>query len=397
MIKVAIVAPYPAAAVLPEERIKRRVRHLSGKQHPAPWVNALCRELGIRKDVELRVFAHSRVISRVQHAEKDGVSFTFIPKYEPGRSDPYHLHLPAVLQILPLIRRFNPDVVHGFGTESAYGLLAVAQKKPAVVFIQGIQEKLAPYYDMPRIKVVIRKMMERYVVRRVDSIIAETGFAREWAESVSPEVNIRVIPHAYTEAFFSARPEYSRKRVICIGALSRVKGCDTVLKAFAQCARQDPEFFSDAELVFIGGGPQEEALRSLARREGLNERVLFMGRTPHAQMVHELENARLMLIGSRMDTSPNVITEAHAAAVPVVGSRAGGIPDMIDDGSDGFLFNVDDHKTAADRLSSLLRDPSLCKQLGMAGREKVRVLNNPERIAGEHVKLYHEILSSKRG
>jgi glycosyltransferase involved in cell wall biosynthesis len=360
-------------------------------------VHALCLELGAREDVELRVFAHSRLISRVQHAEKEGVSFTFVPKYEPGRSDPYHLHLPAILQILPLLRRFNPDVVHGFGTESAYGLLAVAQKKPGVVFIQGIQEKLAPFYNMPRIKVAIRKTMERYVVRKADSLIAETSFARGWAQSVSPEANIRVVPHAYTRSFFAASPDFSRKRVICIGALSQVKGCDTVLKAFALGAKRDPEFFSNAELLFIGGGTLEEELKSQARQEGFGEQVRFIGRVPHEQMIYELENARLMIIGSRMDTSPNVITEAHSAAIPVIGSGAGGIPDMIDDGSDGFLFDVDDHETAADHLIRLLHDPSLCKQLGLAGREKVRVLNDPERIATEHIKLYHEVLTNRRG
>ncbi|MBC8478034.1 MAG: glycosyltransferase family 4 protein [Candidatus Delongbacteria bacterium] len=397
MIKIAIVAPYPAAAVLPAECIKPRQLQASRQQHPAPWVHALCRELSARGDIELRLFAHSRVISRVQRVEREGIRFTFIPKYEPGRVDPYLLHLPALLQILPLIKRFNPDVVHGFGTESAYGLLAVSQPQPAVVFIQGIQELLAPLYDMPRFKIALRRRLERHVVRRADALIAETGFAERWAYSVNPAARIRVIPHAFSGEFFNANPMFQNRRAICIGALSRVKGCDTVLQAFASVAQQQHGLSSETELHFIGSGPLEQELQTQARKLGLGKQVIFRGRIPHGQLISELEQANLLLIGSRMDTSPNVITEAHAAGIPVVGTRAGGIPDMIAEGQDGYLVDVDDVAAMAFHLNQLLEDSELCRRLGQAGRDKVRALNDPARIAAEHVALYHEVLGSSAG
>ena len=194
MIKVAVVAPYPAHIVLSDEVLKPRFRTEGRKKkHPAPWVRALCKELSRREDIQLRVFSHSRSVAHVAEGEKEGVYYTFVPKYEPEKSDPYHFYLPALLQILPLLHRFNPDLVHGFGMESVYGLLAVMQSRPRVVFIQGIQEKLAPYYS------------------------------KQWALSVRGDVPVKVIPHAYSGNFFDAKPRFSGRRVVCVGALSEIK------------------------------------------------------------------------------------------------------------------------------------------------------------------------------
>jgi hypothetical protein len=234
MMKVAVVAPYPAAAVLRDKDLKLRFsrRPEKKKQHPAPWVQALCRELSRRRDVSVEVFTHTRAVRRIRRIRKEGVHYTFVPKYEPNRSDPYHGYLPAQLQIQPLIRQFAPDIVHGFGTESAYGLLAVRQKRPSVVFIQGIQEKLAPFYDMPAIKIAIRKYFERAVIHGASGLIAETMFAQQWALGVNEKARVEVIPHAYSTVFFRAQPSFTGLRIACIGALSRTKGVTTVLRAF---------------------------------------------------------------------------------------------------------------------------------------------------------------------
>jgi len=395
MIKVAIVAPYPAAVVLAEECLKARLREVAKEQHPAPWVRALCRELSKKTGMEVEVFSHSRHIIRTHKAEKEGVKYTFVPKYEPLRCNPYHFYLPALLQILPLIKQFNPDIVHGFGTESAYGLLAVNQKKPGVVFIQGIQEKYAPYYDMHKIKVVIRRMLERYVVRKADGLIAETDFARRWAQSLRPNVNVKVIPHAFTESFLAGRPDFEKRRIICIGTLSRIKGCTTVLEAFYLGVKRSPDLFKQAELVYIGGGPLAAVLKSRAKEYGITESVRFRGSVAHEKILYEMEKACMLVVGSRMDTSPNVITEAHAVGIPVIGTNAGGIPEMIDYGRDGFVVPVDDADTMSQRMEFLLNDMKRCAEMGRSGRNKIRKLNDPSRVADDHIAFYNEILAGK--
>jgi glycosyltransferase involved in cell wall biosynthesis len=109
-----------------------------------------------------------------------------------------------------------------------------------------------------------------------------------------------------------------------------------------------------------------------------------------------MEKSNMLVIGSRMDTSPNVITEAHAVGLPVIGTAAGGIPDMIDEGRDGFIVQTADCEAMALRMEYLLSDPQRCAEMGRAGREKVRELNDPVRVAEKHMEFYREIIEMQR-
>lgn len=260
MKKIAILAPYPAASILPDECIKPRALRLAKLQHPAPWVRALCQELSGKNGIELEIFSHSRDIYKKYSTRKEGVKYTFVPKYESARCDPFHLYFPAFVQFHPLIKKFNPDIVHGFGMERTYGFLTVNQQKPSVVFIQGIMEKYATYSEMSAFRMGIRKKLEKAVVWKADGLVAETEFALMWAKSVKSKAKVKLIPHAYTKAFLNGSPDFKRRRIICIGALDRRKGCTTVIEAFASGIRRNPKLFRQSELLFIGGGDRKSVV-----------------------------------------------------------------------------------------------------------------------------------------
>jgi glycosyltransferase involved in cell wall biosynthesis len=157
-----------------------------------------------------------------------------------------------------------------------------------------------------------------------------------------------------------------------------------------------PHLFKRAELVFIGGGPLRHVLEGMAEQWHIRDRVLFLGHVEHDKIIQEMEKSNLLVVGSRMDTSPNVITEAHAVGLPVIGTAAGGIPDMIDDGRDGFIVQTDDSEAMARYMELLLSDPQRCEEMGRAGKKKVRELNDPARIAEKHVDFYREIIDLQR-
>ncbi len=384
-LRIALVAPYPAQMVLPPERIKPAYRNRP--VHPAPWVRSLTTALRKREDVEFRVFTHSRAVNSVVDGEENGVPFTVIPQYEPGRVDCWHLHLPARLQFRLYLNRYRPDLVHGFGTESSYGLIASEQRAPGVVFIQGIQTELARFYQhYSKITKWLRIQLERRVIRRSSGLIAETKFAEAWVRRMNPRVEVVVIPHAVNPEFFEVESDYSCNDCLCVGTLNHHKAVDTAIRAVA--AARVPDW----RLIIIGDGPLRSPLKQLARDLGVAHRVEFCGYRSRSQIIERMKTARALVILSRMDTSPNILTEAHAAGLPVVGSRAGGIPDMIEEGRDGFLVDVDDHLAAAEKLDLLCSDVELCRRLGKAGRDKVRWLNDPDRIADLHVQFYHHIV-----
>ncbi len=384
-IRIALVASYPAQSVLSADLIKPG--HRTRPTHPLSWVRSLAAGLRQFDDLEIRVFTYSRAVWRTCAGEENGVPFTVVPQYEPARLKCFHLYLPARLMVGMHIRRYKPHLVHGFGTETCNGVIASDFGRRGIVMIQGIHEKLAPYYDrMSRVECGIRGFLESQALRRVAGAIVETAYGARWLEQRQFMGKVAVIPHAVNPEFFKVKPQYSTPEILCIGTLSQIKGQDSAIRALA--ATRDPTI----RLALIGYGPTRQPLEKMARDLGVAARVEFCGFLSRPALMERMKTARALAMLSRMDSSPNVITEAHAAGLPVIGTRAGGIPDMIEEGHDGFLVDVDDFRDAAEKMDLLVAHPSLCREMGEKGREKVRTLNDPGRVAILHREFYAAVL-----
>jgi glycosyltransferase involved in cell wall biosynthesis len=319
------------------------------------------------------------------------VEYEGIPCPFPERWNAHSLHLPKSHALAPAVRGFAPDVVHAFGMETGSATVALRTGFPVSCFIQGIAERLAPYYGQRGLisrEVAVR--LERAAVKRLRWMVAETEFARAWALGHRPDAHVALIPHPLRGMFLERADPGREKRVISIGGLDDRKGMDTVIRAFAQV--EDPE----ARLCIVGGGPLSESLRHLAAELGLADRVEFTGGIATDAVIEQLNRASVSVIASRMDTSPNVVTEAHAIGLPVIGTRAGGIPEMIEDGGDGFHVDVDDAGVNGRRMAELLADPDKARRMGEAGRRKVKVLNDPARIAEAHVEFFEKVRTDLR-
>lgn len=381
-LRIAFIAPYPAAALLPPEAVKAKY----AVEHPATWVRALARGMTRRDDVELRVISDSRAVTRRHEVEREGATYIFLPKREPIRSDPLHGYRPGAARIRRELASRPPDLVVGFGIEGGCARLAIRQPYPSVVFIQGIIEKTAEYRDILPIRLRAYLRDERRALFDANALVAETAFARDWARGHNPRCAIALIPHAMDTAFLDNRPTLREPVALCIGSLNRIKDPETVLRAFAAVPR------ADARLVMIGDGILRAEMERLAAALGIADRTTFAGHLPREQIMRHMADARFVVLGSRMDTSPNAVTEAHAAGLPVVATRTGGIPDMVTDGEDGFLAPVGDAPAMAACMQRLLDDPERARAMGVAGREKVRALNDPDRVAAQHVDFYRAVI-----
>lgn len=387
-LRVAFIAPYPASAVVPPDRIKPKYRDT---EHPATWVRTLSEALVARRDTVLRVYVDSRAVTQPYEARINDVVYIFVPKREPIRSDPYHAYVPSVLRLRKRLLAFQPDVVVGFGTETGCGPIAVRLPFPSIVFVQGLIEATMQYRSIPRLTLRLQHRFELDTLRRAEAFVAETAFARAWVRGHVPDALADVIPHAVDVDYLGVRPDYAQERVLCVSSLSLIKGSDTVLRAFAACRNRS------ARLALAGTGALAAECEALARSLGIADRVEFLGHLDRAALLREMGRARVALLGSRMDTSPNAVTEAHAARLPVVATRAGGIPDMVAEGVDGLLAPVDDAAGLAAALDALLADPDRCRRMGEAGHEKVATLNDPARVAAQHRAFYQRVREQAAG
>ena len=89
-----------------------------------------------------------------------------------------------------------------------------------------------------------------------------------------------------------------------------------------------------------------------------------------------------------------VVLEAMAAGLPVAASRVGGIPDLIEPGATGLLFDPESDADIRESVRKLLADPALAVQLGRQGLAQAHARFDGEAVASEHLRIYHELLST---
>ncbi|MFH1023265.1 MAG: glycosyltransferase [Planctomycetota bacterium] len=172
----------------------------------------------------------------------------------------------------------------------------------------------------------------------------------------------------------------------CAGRLTREKGVDVLLRAFAAAGGA----VFGAWLLILGNGPERENLRALAAELGIAGRVVFAGMRADAGDI--LPHLDLYVSPSRYEGFGQSILEAMAAGVPVVATRVGGVPELLGGGRHGLLVPPDDPAALGEAMASALGDAARIGPLAASGREAARRLLAVDFVA-ETAAFYRELLS----
>jgi len=157
--------------------------------------------------------------------------------------------------------------------------------------------------------------------------------------------------------------------ILSIGAFIPRKGHDVLVRAFGHVLSQVP----DARLVLVGGdGPEVEPIRQLINSLSLAHRVAVFKDVPHECIPAFLSQAQLFVLASRRESFGLVVTEAAAAKVPVVCTKAEGLRELITDGVTGRLVAIDDHIALADAIVDVLTHPDEGRRMAVNFYEYVR-------------------------
>jgi len=149
-----------------------------------------------------------------------------------------------------------------------------------------------------------------------------------------------------------------------VGRFTQEKGADLMLRAFAMV--EDPT----ATLSLLGAGPQEEELRSLARRLGIANRVRWHGIVEDAQRLFSAFD--VFALSSRTEGTPMVLLEAMAASVPIVATAVGGVPDLVSD-AEALLTKPGDPVSLADAIRSVLSDSASARLRASAAHSRLEI------------------------
>ncbi len=238
---------------------------------------------------------------------------------------------------------------------------------------------------------------ERRGERSADGVITLTDRLADILVSHGvPRSRVAVVPSGIRSALFDAphQPELPatlpRPRILFLGRLHPQKNVDLVLHAMT--GLQHPT----AHLVLVGDGPHHDRLVTLRDTLGLRDRVTFVGFVDHDRVPGVLADADVLVMPSRYEELGTVLVEAMASGLPVVATRTGGIPQVVQDGVTGVLVEPADAAGLASALDRLLGDPVLRRRMADAGR--LRADNYRwERLCRRVLDVYGAALGARAG
>jgi glycosyltransferase involved in cell wall biosynthesis len=316
-----------------------------------------------------------------------------------GRDVALFSDLRALLNLMRLMHTLQPDVIHA--NSSKAGLLATVAARlykksvrtPRVIFTA---HGWAFNESRPGWQKLIFAFFHAVTAAASDLIICVSEAARKDAERLPFTKGKLHVIHNGVEEVVLIEKDAARAKLApapspvlsfstWIGTLAELhptKGLDVAIEAFARLASQ----FPDIALVLIGEGQQRNQLVELARARGLQDRIRFCGHMPHAATL--LSAFDIFLFPSRSEGLGYAALEAGNASLPVVASRAGGIPEIIEDGISGLLVTPNDVDGFTNALASLLTDTERRTRLGEALHNRVHTSFSVQQMIENTLALY---------
>lgn len=255
--------------------------------------------------------------------------------------------------------------------------------------------------DVPSRK---RSIVNRLMLRRNDrlvgvgsavrqALIDNEGLPSNRVEVVYNGVDLKELATAAPDARSRIRDEFGFSEddfvAVQVARLHELKDHQTALRAIEQAVRTQP----NVRLLIVGEGDQRAAIEASIRERKLEQQVVLSGN--RADIADLLAAADAFLMSSISEGIPLTIIEAMAAGLPVVSTAVGGIPEMIQDGQNGFLTDSGDHVGLADALVLLQLDVTVRNAVASKGREQATQLFSQQSMLDGYRSIYEEMLNDR--
>ncbi len=178
-----------------------------------------------------------------------------------------------------------------------------------------------------------------------------------------------------------------------VGRLAEVKDQQTLLRAVQLLLAHQPELRKRVRVVLVGDGPLFADLRQLAVTLDIDDLVWMPGdRSDIPELLSMLD---IFVLPSLAEGISNTVLEAMASGLPVVATRTGGNPELVEGGRNGYLVPVADPAALADILAKMIADPSATRRMGAEGRRFVDEKFNWDRTVRQYLSIYDEVLAAR--
>jgi glycosyltransferase involved in cell wall biosynthesis len=295
---------------------------------------------------------------------------------------------------LPVIRRLlrihKYDAVHVFFSLPTGALLPFLPLRdtPVVVSLRGSD---VPGYDLHNSSLQrvhwLLAPLTRWIWRRANRVVAVCESLGQLALHTWPDLRYAVVPNGVDLTLFhpadpATRRRSKRIRCLAVARLIERKGVGDLLRSLALLER------GRFELEIVGGGADEQVLHDLATRLGVAQDVRFLGPLSRAEVAKRYRAADLFTLPSSAEAFGNVFAEALASGLPIVGSATGGIPDLVEHGSNGLLVPPGDVHALARAIRYLADDPGLRTEMSSRNRAKAEATLEWAQVTRRYLSIY---------
>jgi glycosyltransferase involved in cell wall biosynthesis len=246
-----------------------------------------------------------------------------------------------------------------------------------------------------------RLIAERTLAARVDRLVCVSRSVADFYvhRGRVPTEKTVVIPNGIDVASYrgvtAADPvalglPAGRQTVVYVGRLHAQKGLDWLLQLMPQVLSQAPDF----DLLMVGQGPERGRLEKQVVSLGIQDRVHFAGWRPDVPAI--LRASRLLVLPSRWEGMPNAVLEAMASELPVVGTRAEGVMELLGDAAEEQTVASDDRDGFVRTLLDLLGDDERAQRIGQQNRQRAAQHFSLDAMVAAYQQLYESLLRSEK-
>jgi glycosyltransferase involved in cell wall biosynthesis len=207
-----------------------------------------------------------------------------------------------------------------------------------------------------------------------------------------PESLITVIPNGVDTDFFqppATERATDRKIILCVARLVPEKDHHTLLTAFGLLVQRH----SDAELWIVGDGKRRKSLSEYAGKASFGESIRLMPGQLDIRPL--LWQSSVLVLSSLEEGIPNVVLEAMASGLPVVATRVGGLPEVVEHDRTGFLVPIGDTDALADALGLLLSEEKIRTAFGREGRRRVEARYSTSGMVQKYEQIFEQLLNTR--
>lgn len=390
------------------------------------WLTGLCNDLQKHNEIELAVCFPCKKGTKMKGQIANIIYYGFPKKI----SDPAKYDKSVETHIEEIINDFNPDILHIFGTEFPHSLSAIKVfNKPGktVINLQGLVSVYSTHYyaNLPQrivSRYTFRDLLKNDNIRRqassfskrgqyeieaiktVNHVIGRTDWDRACSLQINKDLRYHFCNETLRDSFYTLDWDLDKceKNSIFISQCSYpVKGFHIMIEAMPQIIRKFPDvhiYTTGEDLINIRSlknkikiSSYHLYLREMIIKYGLQDRITFLGDLNEQQMSERFLKSHIFVLPSVIENSPNSLGEAMILGVPTVASDVGGVKNMLNHNTDGFIYQHDAPYMLAYYICKILEDKKIAQFFSKNSKLTARNTYSRERNIKTMLEIYNEI------